>query len=126
MKTPVLYTGFRGSSPLLPTMIQPCHRCNGSMKPYPAFLCSRCGGMKKNGFEEEWIGDMPEPIKTFQVPGFDGAPETLTTRIIYVADCKCGEKFVRLVDPPREIQCDNCKEWLTFKKVEWTGKDRFR
>jgi tRNA G26 N,N-dimethylase Trm1 len=52
--------------------------------------------------------------------------ERLVKRTIYIAECeKCGEKHIKSENPPREVQCTECKTWLTYKEQSWTGPDTF-
>ncbi len=50
--------------------------------------------------------------------------ERLVRRILYVAECPCGERYERAENPPREVQC-KCGEWVKFKEVSFTGPDKF-
>ena len=57
------------------------------------------------------------------------AYEKLIKRTIYQASCECGFKEAREDNPPREVQCANCKRWLKFElkfePISWTGPDTY-
>ena len=50
----------------------------------------------------------------------------LVKRTIYIAQHeKCEFRDVREKDPPREILCPVCKEWIEFEEHTWTGSPTF-
>lgn len=54
------------------------------------------------------------------------AEEKLTKRTVYIAQHpQCEFRDVRNDNPPREIQCPVCKEWLEFEEESWIGTDKF-
>jgi len=50
--------------------------------------------------------------------------ENLVRRVIYVAQCECGERDIRDDNPPREKLC-SCGKWIKYAKEEYIGKSRF-
>lgn len=50
--------------------------------------------------------------------------ETYTKRIIYVAQCDCGERDVKLTDSAKSRLC-KCGKWVEYKMESYIGKDRF-
>lgn len=48
--------------------------------------------------------------------------EKLIKRIIWVAECQCGERVEKDQNPPRERYC-GCGRWVPFKEVSFTGPD---
>lgn len=50
----------------------------------------------------------------------------LVRRTVYVAEHpQCEFKDVRDANPPREIQCPVCKNWIEFEEHIWEGTDEF-
>ncbi len=52
----------------------------------------------------------------------------LIKRTIFVAQCDCSKedpfRDVRTEDPPREVMCTKCKNWVEFKEESWIGSDK--
>lgn len=48
--------------------------------------------------------------------------ETYIKRIIFVAQCECGERDERVDNPPKEKQC-KCGRWVPFIEQSYLGPD---
>lgn len=46
----------------------------------------------------------------------------IVKRTVWVAECKCGHKDIRVHNPPREVHC-KCGEWVQFKEESYQGPD---
>lgn len=53
------------------------------------------------------------------------AIERLIRRIAHQALCKCGWKDIKTKNPPRETQCPDCKAWVPYEEVSWTGSENY-
>lgn len=46
-------------------------------------------------------------------------------RTIYVSQCTgCGDRHVKVTDPPRERLCP-CGKWVPYVEESYTGPDQF-
>ena len=62
--------------------------------------------------------------------------ETLIKRTIWVAECMCQslrsdrndvDNFRKIYDknPPRDVQCPHCRNWIAPVEESYIGKDKF-
>ncbi len=51
--------------------------------------------------------------------------ESYTKRIAYEAACGCGWKNLIVDNPPREVMCPKCKNWIEYTEVSWIGPDTY-
>lgn len=51
--------------------------------------------------------------------------EVTTRRVAWVAKClHCGE--ARVADKKKkDMCCRKCRRWVPYRRVEWTGRDKF-
>lgn len=49
--------------------------------------------------------------------------EHLVKRTIWVAQCVCGHRVEWTDNPPREILCPDCSQWVKPVEVSFTGPD---
>ena len=50
----------------------------------------------------------------------------IVKRTVYIAEHpQCEFRDVREKDPPREVLCPVCKEWIEFIPHTWAGSDKF-
>jgi hypothetical protein len=55
------------------------------------------------------------------------AVEYLVKRTLHVAQCPtCEFRDEKDKNPPREILCPNCRHWIKYELISWTGEDTFR
>jgi hypothetical protein len=54
----------------------------------------------------------------------EGDAMAVFKRTIYVSQCECGEKDVKVSNPPRERQC-KCGRWNSYTEESFTGPSTF-